>query len=165
MNVVLCGMMGCGKTTVANILEKNYGMRRVDTDELIVERYGEINQIFSEHGEPYFRDVESSVVQALSESCDRTVISVGGGCVLRRDNVQALKKRGKIIYLRATAATLIGRLRGDASRPLLQGNIEERVQTILDTRSQVYESVADYSIDTDGLMPEQIADTVMELIK
>lgn len=161
MNIVLCGMMGCGKTSVARELEK-LGFVCVDTDALVVERYGDINDIFAARGEEYFRDIEAQIVQEVAENYKNAVISLGGGCVLRDENVKNLKADGKIFYLRAKASTLIKRLQGDASRPLLKGGTKERVNSILAARAHVYESVADFVIDTDDKSCGQIAQLVKD---
>lgn len=160
MNIVLCGMMGSGKTTVARALENIYGFSVVDTDEIIVRRHGEINAIFRDLGEQAFRDIESQTVKEVS-ALDGYVVSLGGGVVLRRSNVEELKKNGKIFYLRTRAETVIARVKGDSSRPLLQGNLEERVHAILKDRSKVYEEAADVVIDTDDKSPEEIADIIV----
>ena len=160
MNIVLCGMMGSGKTTVARALENIYGFSVVDTDEIIVRRHGEINAIFRDLGEQAFRDIESQTVKEVS-ALDGYVISLGGGVVLRRSNVEELKKNGKIFYLRTRAETVIARVKGDSSRPLLQGNLEERVHAILKDRSKVYGEAADVVIDTDDKSPEEIADIIV----
>ncbi|MGN1060628.1 MAG: shikimate kinase [Candidatus Coproplasma sp.] len=157
MNVVLCGMMGCGKTAVAAAYSSLYGVKSVDTDAIIVERHGEINAIFAEQGEEVFRNMETAVCKEVSSTLDNAVIALGGGCVLRSQNVAALKKTGKIFYLRTKAETIINRLKGDSTRPLLQGGLEERVNTILANRASVYEGAADVIIDTDGLTPQEIA--------
>ena len=160
MNIVLCGMMGSGKTTVARALENIYGFSVVDTDEIIVRRHGEINAIFRDLGEQAFRDIESQTVKEVS-ALDGYVISLGGGVVLRRSNVEELKKNGKIFYLRTKAETVIARVKGDSTRPLLQGDLEERVHTILKNRSKVYEEAADVIVDTDDKSPEEIADIIV----
>lgn len=164
MNIVLCGMMGCGKSTVAAEFAK-LGHEAVDTDALIVCRFGAIDALFKERGEEYFRDIESETVAEVAKNYNGAVISLGGGCVLREQNVNNLKATGKIFYLRAKPETLIERLRGDTTRPLLAGNIEERVRTILYVRAEIYEKAADYIIDTDGLTPLQIAEEIEEKLK
>lgn len=162
MNVILCGMMGSGKTAVAAAYSALYGAIAVDTDAVIVSRYGEINAIFKNFGEAHFRDMESEVCKEVATSYQSAVISLGGGAVLRQENVKNLKKSGKIIYLRAQAQTIIDRLKGDTTRPLLQGGLEEKVNSILSTRSAVYEGAADAVIDTDALTPTQIAKIIKE---
>ena len=114
-------MMGCGKTTVARALSKRLGWQIVDTDEWIVQRYGKISDIFERQGEAYFRGLETEAVRALS-CLGNTVVSVGGGLVLKRENVRLLKEQGKLVYLQATKATLLARLQGDTTRPLLAGD-------------------------------------------
>lgn len=164
MNIVLCGMMGCGKSAVAAAYSALYGVQSVDTDGVIVQRHGEINTIFKEQGEQAFRDIETEVCKELASTLNGCVIALGGGCVLREQNVAALKASGKIFYLRTQAQTIINRLRGDKTRPLLQGGLEERVNTILAQRAHVYEGVADYIIDTDCLTPQEIAKKIREYV-
>lgn len=156
MNIVLCGMMGCGKTTVAAALSALTGMEQVDTDAVIVGKYGRIADIFAQHGEEYFRGLETETVEGLSRR-DGLIIATGGGCVLRGHNVELLKRGGSIVYLRTRPQTLIARVEGDAERPLLAGGAAERINAILPVRAPVYEAAADYIIDTDGLPPEDIA--------
>ncbi|MGN0806193.1 MAG: shikimate kinase [Candidatus Coproplasma sp.] len=160
MNVVLCGMMGCGKTAVAKAYSALFGVKSVDTDQIIVERHGEINAIFANYGEEIFRNMETAVCKEVAASLDNAVISLGGGCVLRSENVASLKKTGKIFYLRTRAETIIQRLKGDSTRPLLQGGLEEKVNGILAKRAAIYEGVADCIIDTDSLTPEEIAQSI-----
>ncbi len=160
MNIVLCGMMGSGKTTVARALGDVYGFSVIDTDEIIVRRHGEINAIFRDLGEERFRDIESQVVEEVA-SLDGYVISLGGGVALRKSNVEALKKNGRIFYLRTRADTIISRVRGDSARPLLQGDLEERVHTILKNRSAIYEGAADEIVDTDDKTPAELADIIV----
>lgn len=155
-------MMGSGKTTVARALNAIYNLNWVDTDDQIVGQYGAINGIFARLGEEGFRDIESAVTKRVAQSCANSVISLGGGCVLRKTNVEELKKTGVIFYLRTSPETVIKRVKGDTTRPLLHGDLEERVRTISANRASVYEGAADYIIDTDDKSPECIAELIME---
>jgi len=161
MNVVLCGMMGCGKTTVAQAIKNLYKKEVVDTDAEIVKKHGAISTIFEKYGEAHFRMIESQTIRDIC-SLDDVVISTGGGAVLNQTNVDNLKKNGKIFYLCASEETLFARLCGDKTRPLLAGDLKERVHTILTSRSPIYQSVADYLIATDDKNPEEIAKISME---
>lgn len=164
MNVILCGMMGVGKTTVGKKIAEITGREFCDTDALIVEEHGEIADIFKTHGESYFRVLESAIVKKLSTK-DGLIISTGGGLVLKEENVNTLKEKGKIVFLRATIETLVKRLQADKTRPLLQSNesLQTRLETLLSTRSPVYESVADCVVDVEEKTPEQLALEIAKL--
>lgn len=166
MNIVLCGMMGCGKSTVGKEVAAITGKTFLDTDAVIVEREGKISEIFREKGEAYFRDLESAVVEEVA-SQDGLVLATGGGLVLRKSNVSALKKSGKIVFLRASISTLLSRLRKDGERPLLEGEeaLESRLERLLKERTPIYEGAADYVVVTDEKTPEQIAKEIINLVK
>lgn len=164
MNLILCGMMGAGKTTVAKALAKLTGRKVYDTDEQIVQKHGNISEIFARFGEGYFRDLETQTVKELS-TAEKAIISVGGGLVLRQENVEILKKTGKIVYLRASLDTLTKRLQGDTARPLLQGeeeSLQDKLTRLLNARGAVYEKAADLTLDVDGKTPEEIAQELLE---
>lgn len=156
MNIVLCGMMGCGKTTVAAALSAITRMAQVDTDAEIVKTHGRIADIFEKFGEARFRELETEAVESVS-SRDGLIIATGGGCVLNERNVALLKRHGKIIFLRTRPETLIARVEGDTERPLLAGGAAKRINEILPARTPKYIAAADEIIDTDGLTPEEIA--------
>ena len=165
MNIILCGMMGVGKTTVGVKIAERSRRRWCDTDDLIVEKHGKISDIFARYGEEYFRDLETETVRGLSQE-DGLVISVGGGLVLKKENNELLKANGKIIFLRATVQTLLSRLQADTSRPLLQNfaeTLEEKLTRLLKERTPVYESVADYIVDVDEKNPTEIAEEIAAL--
>ncbi|MCH5147947.1 MAG: shikimate kinase [Clostridiales bacterium] len=163
MNIILAGMPGCGKSTVARILGKKLNFRVVDTDELIVEKYGVISEIFEKFGEECFRNFETQVVKDIA-SADNCVVSTGGGCLLREQNRSLFKSCGKIIFLRTKLDTLSKRLEGDATRPLLKGDMQGRLQKLMQERAPIYENSADIVVDTDLLTPEEVADKITELI-
>lgn len=156
MNIVLCGMMGCGKTTVAAELSRLTGMEQTDTDAEIVKEYGRIADIFEKYGEARFREIETQTVARIS-SRDNIIIATGGGCVLNSANVEYLKRNGKIFFLQTRAETLIKRVEGDTERPLLAGGAEKRINELLPARTPKYLAAADYVVDTDGAEPEEIA--------
>lgn len=160
-NVFLIGMPGCGKSTVAAVHEQVY-----DTDAYIVSKYGEISKIFEEYGEEYFREIEAEALKHIDEIEYDCFISVGGGAVLRAENVEIMKSGGnKIVYLRTKISTLEERLKNDTSRPLLKGNLKERLNKLFAERSAIYEGVADIIVDTDGLTPEQIFENIITKLR
>ena len=161
MNIVLAGMPGSGKTTVSNVLGKLLGAEVIDTDEEIVKNYGAITEIFDKFGEECFRNLETETVKKVCEN-DGVVISTGGGCLLRAENVQHFKNNGKIIFLRTMYETLLKRVEGDASRPLSKGGAKETMKALLAVRTPIYENAADCTVDTDGLSPEEVAAKIQE---
>ncbi|MCI3921485.1 shikimate kinase [Paenibacillus sp. TRM 82003] len=146
-NIVLIGFMGTGKTTVGLALAERLGWRFVDTDERIVEAEGRsIPDIFGTDGEAYFRDLEERVIAETLRGA-RQVVSTGGGAAVRRANRETMLAGGLVVALKAPEAVLLGRLRGDANRPLLAGDQEERVHRLLQERKHAYD-FAHLSVDT-----------------
>lgn len=164
MNIILCGMMGVGKTTIGIRIAELTDKRWYDTDVLITDRYGRISDIFEFYGENYFRSLETDVTRELAEQ-DNLVISTGGGLVLKPENAELLKKKGKIFFLRASFETLFSRLRDDATRPLLKdkGIMAEQLAKLLSERTSVYEHVADYIVDTDGRSVDEVTEDVIAI--
>lgn len=167
MNVVLCGMMGAGKSTIGIKIAELTGRRWYDTDGVISDRHGKISDIFEYYGELHFRKLETEVVKELSEQ-DDLVISTGGGLVLKSENNVLLQKKGKIVFLRASLETLNKRLVVDGTRPLLQASTEsisDRLAKLLKERTPVYEHVADYIVDVDEKTPLEIAQEIVALVQ
>ena len=156
MNIILCGMMGAGKTSVGIKIADLTGMRWYDTDDLITEKYGKISSIFEFYGESRFREMETEIVKKVADE-DGVVISTGGGCVLRPENSAALKKHGKIVFLKVDLDVLFERTghTGD-DRPLLKNTTYEKMRELLDYRTPIYESCADYTVDTNGKNVEDV---------
>ena len=165
-NYVLIGYMGAGKTTVGKALAKQTGKKFVDTDNMIVKQMNlSINDIFEKYGESYFRELETKLVMNLSESVSDCVISCGGGLPMKEENRPYLKRLGKVIYLNVNETDIIRRLRGDKTRPLLQGDREEvvkRIHDMLELRDPVYRETADVVIKTGRLKIPQIIERIIK---
>ncbi len=166
MNIILCGMMGVGKSSVGIRIAELTRRQWVDTDVVITNRYGRISDIFEYYGEEKFRSLETDVVRELAEK-DDLVVSTGGGLVLKFENDELLKRRGKLFFLRASFETLLERVRADETRPLLKdtGKTAERLGELLAQRTPVYEATADYIIDTDGKSVEDVAQEIVAIAK
>ncbi len=164
MNIVLCGMMGVGKSTVGIRIAELTRRRWFDTDIMISDRHGRISDIFEYYGEAHFRSLETDIVRELAEQ-DGLVISTGGGLVLQPENAELLKRNGKIFFMRASFETLLERVRADESRPLLKdtGKTAERLGELLAWRTPIYEAVADAIIDTDGKSADEVAGAIVAL--
>lgn len=163
MNIILCGMMGVGKTSVGIRIAELTGKRWYDTDVVITDRHGKIADLFEYYGEAHFRALETDVVRELSEK-DGLVISTGGGLVLKSENNEMLKRNGKIFFLRASLDTLLTRVYADDNRPLLKkGRTEKTLEELLSARTPVYEHVADIIVDTNGKSVDEVAKEIVAL--
>mgnify|MGYP002479914912 CR=1 FL=1 len=160
-NIVLVGFMGTGKSTVSRLLaDKLDGWTAVDTDLLIEEREAmTIPDIFAKYGEAHFRRTESRVIAEVTSRM-RQVIATGGGAVLDPGNRERMLAGGFVVALTAAMETIIRRVRSDENRPLLHGNVEERVKNLLEARKNAYD-FADIKIDTTDLTADEVAETIL----
>lgn len=161
-NIVLIGFMGAGKSTVGSALAEKLNFSFVDTDALIEQRSEKkIKDIFTEEGEAAFRKIESQVVKEISAREDH-VIAGGGGVVLDPQNVQALKKNGTIVYLKADPQVILKRIHGTHFRPLLEVPAPEaEIRKLLSAREKIYQEVADVVVDTSNLSVEDVVKEVV----
>lgn len=164
-NIILIGFMGSGKTSVGESLAKKLSCPFQDTDQLIEKKAGiTIQQMFETQGEEYFREYETKLLQELKLSLEHTVLSTGGGMPLRKQNARLLKDLGHVIYLKAEAETVLKRLAGDTSRPLLrQSDRRKRVEQLLSERTPLYKWAADHIIETDGKTVDEIIDNILQM--
>lgn len=159
-NVVLVGFMGTGKSTIGKLLAKRLGWSFTDTDEWIEREQGTtISELFRKHGEAYFRSLESKALRELLTEKKR-ILATGGGAVLAEENRVCMLENGFVIALTADTETIICRVSSDRSRPLLQGDLEERVQALMEQRKHAYK-FAHVSIDTTSLSAQQIVEQII----
>lgn len=165
MKIFLTGFMGAGKTTVGVILAEKLKVPFLDLDRLIEGMTGKsVEEIFSEHGEQFFRKVESDALVEAARKYSDVVISTGGGIVLKEENRNFIKQYGISIYLKAGIGELWNRISNDTSRPLLKVDKPySRAEEILNERSELY-SLADYTVDTEGLTPDEVASRIADLV-
>ncbi|MDR1003297.1 MAG: shikimate kinase [Oscillospiraceae bacterium] len=149
-NIILCGFMGCGKSTVATLLAERTGRELADTDHLIEAKIGmSISKYFERFGEPAFRAIEREVCLSLREPRG-LIISCGGGAIMDERNVQALSQGGVIVLLDVPPDVILERLSGDSSRPLLAGgDRKEKLYALYNKRISLYRAAADVIIDAD----------------
>lgn len=158
--IILIGFMGTGKSSVASGLAQELGITHVDMDAEIVKVAGKsIPDIFAEQGEAAFRDMESSVLESLLQNRVSTVIATGGGAVLKPSNCQLMLEHGFVVALTASEQVIVARVQQDQNRPLLQGDVAERVRTLMQTRAKAYD-FAHMTIDTSDLSVDQIVSQI-----
>jgi shikimate kinase len=162
--VVLVGFMGSGKSVVGRELARRLRADFVDTDERIERAAGKtVPQIFSGEGEPAFREREKAALREALSVPGR-VVATGGGAFLAGENRAALSAYGPVVYLEASAETLLARLGEGAGRPLLQGDDPGAiVRDLLARRAPGYR-MADHRVVTDGLTVEEVADRIEKLL-
>lgn len=160
MTLYLVGMMGAGKSTVGRPLAERLQRTFVDLDDRIEEREGQrISEIFKTSGENGFREAEHAALETVAG--EALVIATGGGIVIREENRGLMKATGQVVYLRARAETLKGRLASEsAHRPLLAAGLD-RIDRLLDERAALYEACADLVIDVDDAKIQAVVDAVL----
>jgi shikimate kinase len=168
MNIVLIGYRGTGKSSVGKLLSAILNMELVEMDRLIVKKAKlSIPQIVERFGWDKFRDLESEVVSDISQK-DNCVIDTGGGIILREENVEHLKANGLIFWLKANKETIINRIEDGGERPSLTGtkSFLEEVEEVLKAREPLYQSAADWVIETDERSIEEVSrDIINTLIR
>ena len=161
-NIILIGMMGCGKSTIGALLSEKLGRRLVDTDALIVEREGRsIPELFAAEGEEYFRDRELEISRELGQEQD-LIIACGGGLPLRPGCIAPLKKSGEVFWLRRDPGETYDTM-DTAGRPLAQQGREDFLARF-SQREPIYLAWADHVIG-DFSSPEKTCNAILEVLK
>ena len=169
MNIVLIGFRGTGKSTVgkhlANRLERDF----IDSDKYVEDSTGKtIKHIFEEDGEEGFRKIEADIIAKLSRM-DNKIIAVGGGAILRKDNVRNLKDNGFLVLLEATPEIIHKRITQDEKtqqRPSLTDKTPlDEIKHLLKQRESPYRNAADYTINTSYVACEDIVNEIIATIK
>nr|WP_194432568.1 shikimate kinase [Streptomyces alkaliphilus] len=162
--VVLVGPPGAGKSTVGALLAERLGVALRDTDTDIAERAARsVADIFVEHGEEHFRELEAAAVEdAVREH--RGVLALGGGAVLR-ESTRRLLTGLPVVFLDVVLADAVRRVGLDAARPLLAVNPRQQWRTLMEHRRPLYTEVARVVVTTDGRTPEQVADAVLDALE
>ena len=163
-NIILCGFMGSGKSTIGNLLSKKMGMSFVDMDKYIEKQENKtVTQIFEESGEEYFREKEREASRLLG-SKRGLIIAAGGGTLTFPENVEAFRENGRIVLLNVSPETVAERLKSDNTRPLLaKPDKLLAIKELFETRMPLYKSAADIVVDADQ-SPMQVCMEIMSSI-
>jgi shikimate kinase len=161
-SVVLVGLMGCGKSAIGRRLAAKLALPFVDADEEIEKAAGKsIEDIFADHGEPYFREGERKVLSRLLRSGPQ-VLATGGGAFMNEETRAAIGEHGVSVWLRAELPLLVRRVGKRGNRPLLKGGDPEAVlQNLMTTRYPVY-AQADLTIESRDVPHEVIVAEIAE---
>lgn len=157
-NIVLIGMPGCGKSTIAKILSNKLSINYIDLDKYIQGKSNKsIDELFK-IGEEHFRNVESFICKEVSE-LDNLIISTGGGIIKRKVNIDRLKKNGIIVFLDRPVEQILKDI-NTSTRPLLKQG-KEKILNLYDERYHLYKEYCDIHIMND----KSIYDTIDDIIK
>jgi len=160
MKVTLIGFMGCGKSTVGELLSKKLNLPFIDLDSLIVERTGrEIPQIFKELGEEGFREIERELLREVLKREGSLVLSVGGGAPAYRDNIEVINKHSTSIFLNTPFESLWERIFKDKNRPLVKLGREGLKELYL--KRLPYYKRANLEVECRDKSPEEIAEEII----
>ena len=167
MNVVLIGYRGTGKSTVAELVARDLGLRVVCLDaELQREAGKSIPEVVQARGWPGFRDLEAQIVRRFA-ALDGQVIDCGGGVVEREANYEPLRAAGPVFWLQASTPTIVARIQGDTQRPSLTGakSFTDEVAEVLERRSPLYRRLAHHEVATDNCTPAEIAAEIVKMAR
>lgn len=162
LNIVLIGMPGAGKTFIGNKLAKLLmQFSYIDIDGEIEKGTGlTISEIFKNHGEHYFRDLEIKLIKEISQNKNQ-IISIGGGAFENDENIKALKKSGIIFYLEAPIKELFNRIQNETHRPLINNkNPKQTLKNLLKKREINYLK-ADFRVNTEQKQAYTILDDIL----
>ncbi len=162
-SIILCGFMGCGKSTVGKLAADLMGFRFIDADIYIQQLSGKtIPEIFAQEGESAFRELEHQAMKELSAQSGMVVASGGGALTFQR-NVEAIRQnRAVIVYLQCDFPLCYSRIAGDKNRPLVQQNNQEQLQALYTARDVLYRGCAQQMISNNS-SPKQAAKALAEL--
>lgn len=167
MIIYLIGYRCTGKTSVGKKLAKKFGWPFVDADLALVEKYQTtISEIVSTQGWDSFREKETLVLKTLS-NLDNHVIATGGGVILKKENVECMKKSGVIIWLKANRENIKKRMLEDQNtqdqRPSLTSKkLDDEIKETLSSRNPLYEDAMKFSVDTDDLSVDGVCETIIQ---
>ena len=162
-NICFIGLMGSGKSVIGKELASFYKLSFFDSDHEIEKSTGnKINQIFKNHGELYFREIEEKVCEKLL-TLENVVIALGGGSILSKKTRKLIKMNSYSIYVEVDINILENRLKYSKKRPLLHNvNKKNKLNDLLSERL-IYYNMANLKIKNNFDKKNILNDIKLEL--
>ncbi|HLC60382.1 MAG TPA: shikimate kinase [Candidatus Nanoarchaeia archaeon] len=162
MNIAIMGFRGTGKTTVCRLLAGKLDRKLILTEEEILKKTGSIPKYVKKYGWDKFREIESEVMEKLSDFDDR-IFDVSGDIVMRNENMIGLKKNSVVILLTADLRTIENRLKNKNVTDSY--DYADEIKEFFQERETKYKKSADYTIDTSSLSPDEVCELVMHYME
>lgn len=168
--IVLVGLMGTGKSTIARGLAQHFAADVLDTDKLVEQRANQsVRNIFARRGEDAFRDLESEVLGECLRTPGPAIVAGAGGVVLRAANREALNEARRsgaatVVWLHARPEVLVARTAKGAHRPLLDDDREGTLRRMADERAPLYSEVADMVVDVSERSTESVTSLIIDAL-
>ena len=165
MNIVLIGYRGTGKSVVGKLLAQKLNRETISMDAEIVKKAGmSIPEFVAQNGWPKFRDLETEVARELAAR-NSIIVDCGGGIIERPENIPALRTNGVIFWLQASVEVIVNRIADGTERPALtEGKtFTEEVAEVLERRTPLYSEASQYTVNTDDMTPEKVADAILAI--
>jgi shikimate kinase len=162
--IFFIGFMGVGKTTIGKRLGEVLNLPVIDLDHYIENKEKKtIRDIFHQHGETYFRDLESKVLLELES--EKAIVTTGGGVVERKANRDFLRQNDSVFHLTCSFDALWERLEGDEDRPLVQHNSRDSLMCLFERRLPLYESGSSVTIHTENKSVEEVVQSLLPYLE
>lgn len=142
MTVALAGFMASGKTTFGRAAAAQLGWAFIDLDERIAATYGTPAEIFATQGEDRFREIETAVLERVFQAAGPTVLALGGGTILREENLRMVKAHATLVWLDTDFDIILSEL-GNADRPMVRDKSIAQIRALYDARRPLYQAAAD----------------------
>lgn len=160
-NIILCGFMGCGKTSVGRRFARQAKREYIDLDLQLEEETGlTVAELFERFGVARFRDLEHEAIRGLARRIG-CVVATGGGALTFARNIAAIDRRDTVVFLDAPFEVCYGRIK-NSDRPLVRSNTPEALRQLFDTRRAAYLAAASTAVDA-ALPHDEVVSALLDV--
>ena len=156
--------MASGKTTFGRAAATRAGWDFADLDEAVAARHGTPAEIMAKHGEARFRELETQTLEEALQATRDTVLALGGGTILREENLRLLKSYATLIWLDTDFAIILSEI-GNAERPIVRGRSIAQIRELYDARRPRYAAAADITFPIQSTDYNQVIADLADLLR